>query len=149
MAVVTAISRGTGFLRTVAVTNVLGVTYLANTYQTANTVPNVVFELLAAGRAAMELPGADPEGPLGRGLAKLGAVLGEDDTSGVRIDLDPPPLADELTAWVDEHTVAHSAVRDIDGLWNMVFSIASVIFVLVNLAVDLLYYWLNPRLRQG
>lgn len=49
MAVVTAISRGTGFLRTVAVTNVLGVTYLANTYQTANTVPNVVFELLAAG----------------------------------------------------------------------------------------------------
>ena len=59
------------------------------------------FELLAAGRAAMELPGADPEGPLGRGLAKLGAVLGEDDTSGVRIDLDPPALADELTAWVE------------------------------------------------
>src|SRR5690606_20021774 len=59
------------------------------------------FELLAAGRAAMELPGADPGGPLGRGLAKLGAVLGEDDTSGVRIDLDPPALADELIAWVE------------------------------------------------
>ena len=49
MAVVTAVSRGTGFLRTVVVTNVLGVTFIANTYQTANTVPNVVFELLAAG----------------------------------------------------------------------------------------------------
>ncbi len=49
MAAVTAVSRGTGFLRTIVVTNVLGVTYLANTYQTANTVPNVVFELLAAG----------------------------------------------------------------------------------------------------
>jgi putative peptidoglycan lipid II flippase len=49
MAVVTAVSRGTGFLRTVVVTNVLGVTFLANTYETANTVPNVVFELLAAG----------------------------------------------------------------------------------------------------
>ena len=29
------------------------------------------FELLAAARAAMELPGADPDGALGRGLAKL------------------------------------------------------------------------------
>lgn len=54
------------------------------------------FELLAAGRAAMELPGADDHGPLGRGLAKLATALGEDDTSGVRIDLDRPPLLDEL-----------------------------------------------------
>ncbi len=38
------------------------------------------FELLAAGRAAMELPGADASGPLGRGLAKLAAALGGDDT---------------------------------------------------------------------
>jgi proteasome accessory factor C len=52
------------------------------------------WELLAAGRAAMELPGADPDGPLGRGLAKLAAALGEDDSTGVRIDLDRPPLAD-------------------------------------------------------
>ena len=34
------------------------------------------FTLLAAGRAAMELPGADPSGPLGRGLDKLAAALG-------------------------------------------------------------------------
>lgn len=51
------------------------------------------WELLAAGRAAMELPGADAEGPLGRGLAKLAAALGDDDTSGVRIDLDRPEAA--------------------------------------------------------
>lgn len=54
------------------------------------------WDLLAAGRAAMELPGAEPDGPLGRGLAKLAAALGEDDTSGVRIDLDRPELADTL-----------------------------------------------------
>lgn len=54
------------------------------------------FELLTAGRAAMELPGADPTGPLARGLDKLGRALGEDDTSGVRIDLDRPAAADEL-----------------------------------------------------
>jgi proteasome accessory factor C len=54
------------------------------------------FELLAAGRAAMELPGADGDGPLGRGLAKLAAALGEDDTSGVRIDLDRPISLDVI-----------------------------------------------------
>ncbi|HWC67915.1 MAG TPA: WYL domain-containing protein [Acidimicrobiales bacterium] len=34
------------------------------------------FSLLAAGRAAMALPGADPAGPLGRALDKLEAALG-------------------------------------------------------------------------
>ncbi|MEO6571682.1 MAG: WYL domain-containing protein [Ilumatobacteraceae bacterium] len=54
------------------------------------------WELLAAGRAAMELPGAEADGPLGRGLTKLAAALGEDDTAGVRIELDRPDRADEL-----------------------------------------------------
>jgi proteasome accessory factor C len=54
------------------------------------------WELLAAGRAAMELPGADADGPLGRGLAKLASALGEDDTAGVRIDLDRPPHTDAV-----------------------------------------------------
>lgn len=61
------------------------------------------FTLLAAGRAAMELPGSDPDGPLGRGLDKLAAVLGEaglaagtDYTAGVVIDLARPAIADDL-----------------------------------------------------
>ena len=37
------------------------------------------FALLAAGRAAMALPGADPAGPLGRALEKLAATLGVTD----------------------------------------------------------------------
>jgi putative peptidoglycan lipid II flippase len=49
MSALTAVSRATGFLRLTVVTSVLGTTYLANTYETANTVPNVLFELLAAG----------------------------------------------------------------------------------------------------
>jgi proteasome accessory factor C len=36
------------------------------------------FALVAAGRAAMQLPGADATGPLGRGLDKLAAALGDD-----------------------------------------------------------------------
>jgi proteasome accessory factor C len=65
------------------------------------------FELLAAGRVAMELPGADEHGPLGRGLAKLATALGEDDTSGVRIDLDRPPLLDQLA----DAAVSHAQLR--------------------------------------
>lgn len=61
------------------------------------------FALLAAARLAMELPGADPTGPLARGLDKLTDALGEagvetghDETSGVAVDLERPDLADEL-----------------------------------------------------
>jgi len=45
----TVLSRVTGFLRVVVVAYALGGTFLANTYQTANTAPNVLFELVAAG----------------------------------------------------------------------------------------------------
>lgn len=49
IAVATAVSRVTGFLRVVAVAAAMGTTFLANTYQSANTAPNLVFELVAAG----------------------------------------------------------------------------------------------------
>jgi proteasome accessory factor C len=58
------------------------------------------FELLAAARAAMELPGADPEGALARGLSKLATALGEDDTAGVKFDIPAPPLVDRLATSV-------------------------------------------------
>ncbi|MGH2774660.1 MAG: murein biosynthesis integral membrane protein MurJ [Actinomycetota bacterium] len=45
----TALSRITGFVRVTVVAAAMGTTFLANTYQTANTAPNVVFELVAAG----------------------------------------------------------------------------------------------------
>lgn len=47
--VATAISRATGFVRVVVVAAAMGTTFLANTYQTANTAPNLIFELVAAG----------------------------------------------------------------------------------------------------
>ena len=56
------------------------------------------FALVAAGRAAMQLPGADPRGPLGRGLDKLAAALGDD---GVIVDLprvEPDRRADRAAA---------------------------------------------------
>ena len=69
------------------------------------------FALLASARAAMELPGADPAGPLGRGLAKLARTLDDagldtghtnvdDVTAGVVFDLERPPLTDELAEFI-------------------------------------------------
>lgn len=49
ISLITALSRLTGFLRVVAVAAALGTTYVANTYQSANSAPNLVFELVAAG----------------------------------------------------------------------------------------------------
>ena len=56
------------------------------------------FALVAAGRAAMQLPGADPSGPLGRGLAKLAAALGDDGEDAVVVDL---PVGPALAATID------------------------------------------------
>lgn len=49
MAVFTVVSRATGFVRLVVVAAVLGTSYLGNTYESANTIPNILFELFAAG----------------------------------------------------------------------------------------------------
>lgn len=49
MTALTAVSRITGFIRIAVVAAVLGTTFLGNTYQSANTIPNILFELLAAG----------------------------------------------------------------------------------------------------
>jgi proteasome accessory factor C len=61
------------------------------------------FALLASARAAMELPGADADGPLARGLAKLADALGQaglatdpDLTAGVVVDLERPAAAEDL-----------------------------------------------------
>ena len=63
------------------------------------------FSLLASARTAMQLPGADPDGALGRGLAKLAAALADagiattsddDETAGVVVDLARPEMTDIL-----------------------------------------------------
>ncbi len=49
MAVATAVSRVTGFLRTAVLTAVLGLGLVGDAYTTANTLPNIVYELLLGG----------------------------------------------------------------------------------------------------
>jgi len=49
MGAAAAVSRAFGGLRMVVIAGVLGTTYLGNTFQSSNSVSNVLFELLAAG----------------------------------------------------------------------------------------------------
>jgi proteasome accessory factor C len=57
------------------------------------------FTLLAAGRAALELPGAEVNGALARALDKLEAVLGA--RPDVTVKLERPPLLDVVQEAVD------------------------------------------------
>jgi putative peptidoglycan lipid II flippase len=89
MGAITAVSRTLGLVRVLVVTAVLGVTYLGNAFQAANSVSNILFELLAAGALSAVLVPAfvalldrhDREGAehvaggvLGVALAGLGVV---------------------------------------------------------------------------
>ncbi len=89
MGAITAVSRGLGLVRVLVVIAVLGVSFLGNAFQQANSVSNVLFELLAAGAlsavlvpAFVELLDRDDRegaeqvagGVLGVALAGLGLV---------------------------------------------------------------------------
>lgn len=84
------VSRITGFVRVIAVAGALGIAYLGDSYQRANEVSNVLFELLAGGLlfsilvpsfvellsrrvSGVDEPGGLPHGP--RGAQILGSVL--------------------------------------------------------------------------
>jgi putative peptidoglycan lipid II flippase len=90
MGAVTAVSRSLGFVRVLVVTAVLGTTSLGDAFQSANSVSNVLFELLAAGALSAVLvptfvqlldgddqPGAErvAGGVLGVALAVLGPIV--------------------------------------------------------------------------
>ena len=49
MAVATLVSRVTGLLRTIVLAAALGVALVGDAYNTANTLPNIVYELLLGG----------------------------------------------------------------------------------------------------
>lgn len=94
------------------------------------------FELLVAGRAAMQLPGADVGGALNRGLRKVAAALGEDDTGVLVMSVTPDEVVALSTAIGDRRRVRVSyrsaddaeptergvtpfGVRHIDGHWYL------------------------------
>lgn len=113
MGVAAAVSRLVGFVRFLVIAAVLGTTYLGNAFQSANSVSNILFELLAAGAlSAVLVPvfvglldrGEDVEAERVAGSV-LGAallVLGVVSLAGI---LAAPLLARALTAGVPASVV--------------------------------------------
>ncbi|MCB0959605.1 MAG: hypothetical protein KDB04_08790 [Acidimicrobiales bacterium] len=75
MGAITAVSRVVGFGRVLVVAAVLGTTYLGNAFQSANSVSNVVFELVAAGALSSVLVPVFVD-LLARGRGEAEAVAG-------------------------------------------------------------------------
>ncbi|MDQ4068861.1 MAG: hypothetical protein M3203_05230, partial [Actinomycetota bacterium] len=112
-------SRVTGLLRVVAVGGALGTTYLGNTYQTANLVSNLLFELLAAGILSSVLVPpfvallqegrrGDAERLAGAVLGVALAVLGAVTVAGL---LARPWIMRALTIAVPDEAVREAEVR--------------------------------------
>ncbi|MFN2502635.1 MAG: lipid II flippase MurJ, partial [Acidimicrobiales bacterium] len=139
-------SRITGFLRVLAVGAALGTTFAGNTYQSANLVSNLLFELLAAGLLSSVLvppfvrllDGGDREGAerlagsvLGMALVGLGVVT-------VAALLARPWIMRLLTVGVDD-----SAVRDQEvalGSFLLVLFLPQVLlYALGSVATGLLH----------
>jgi proteasome accessory factor C len=65
--------------------------------------------LVAAGSSLLSVPGAERDGPLGRGLAKVAGVLGVD--AGETVDIDLGPVEGATFDVVREAIVDHRPVR--------------------------------------
>ncbi|MEZ5268363.1 MAG: lipid II flippase MurJ [Microthrixaceae bacterium] len=114
MGAAAAVSRTFGGVRVLVIAAVLGTTYLGNAFQSANTVSNILFELLAAGALSAvlvptfvgHLDGDDQAGAehlAGELLGVTLAVLGVVSVVGVII---VAWLADVLTVAVSDPEVA-------------------------------------------
>lgn len=66
--------------------------------------PDQALALVASGASLASVPGADPDGPLARGLAKLAATLGIDTDSAIDVDLGAadPATMDRLQRAIDD-----------------------------------------------
>ena len=114
MGAIAALSRAVGFVRVLVVAAVLGTTFLGNAFQSANSVSNVLFELLAAGAlSAVLVPAfvdlldagdqAGAERVAGGVLGVAMAVLGAVSVVGVVL---APLLARALTVGVPDEVAA-------------------------------------------
>lgn len=114
MGAAAAVSRVIGGVRVLVIAAVLGTTYLGNTFQSSNTVSNLLFELLAAGALSAvlvptfvgHLDDGDHRGAerlVGELLGVTLVILGVVAAIGVALS---PWLADLLTVAVEDPAVA-------------------------------------------
>ncbi len=150
MTAFTGVSRITGFVRILVATGVLGTTALGNTYDTANSVPNILFELFATGALqAVLIPtlvelldkGDDDEARHVAGSV-LGLTCGFLAVLGVMAAALAPLLAHGVFAGVQDPVTRHEQVQL--GTIFLWFFIPQVIFYAAGMVATAV---LNARYR--
>jgi putative peptidoglycan lipid II flippase len=139
MSALTLLSRVTGFARVVVVAAVLGTSYLGNVYQSSNAVPNILFELFAAGalqsvlvpimvdvvdRHRQSEAEATAGAVLGAMLTVLGALVAAGMVAG-------PWIMEVLVSGVDDPQVRAAQVEL--GTFLLWFFLPQVLFYALNL----------------
>ena len=143
VAIWTLLSRVTGLLRVVVIGAVLGPTYFANSFQSTNVVPNIVFSLLAGPVLTMVVVpgviGAIEKQGLDRGREVFSRVMGWllAIACGVVVLL---VLASPLIAWTLTRGIADPVERA-RGLWLTTLLVVLVapqlpVYCLVHLGVS-------------
>jgi putative peptidoglycan lipid II flippase len=140
VAVWTIISRISGLGRVAAIAAVLGPTYLGNTYQATNLVPNLVFELLTGSLLAglivppmlRHLAVGDPERAKQVASGFLGVAVVVFAAAGALLALGAPLLLDLLAVGVDDPATA-AAQEDAGWLLLVLFAPQVVLYAVAGI----------------
>lgn len=135
----TLLSRLTGFARVIVVAAVLGTSYLGNVYQSSNAIPNILFELFAAGALQSVLVPimvdavdrhrhADAEHTAGVVLGAMGSVLAAIVAAGM---VAAPWIMAVMVSGVDDPAVRDAQVQL--GTFLLWFFLPQILFYGLNL----------------
>ena len=143
IASLTLVSRISGFARILVVTAVLGTTALGDVYQTANLVPNILFELFAAGSlqavmvpaivAADERDGSGPRlanAVLGWLLATMGVLM--------VVGLVATPLVMRLLTAAEQDPTVRADKGDLGARFLAIFLVQLMFYAIGLVATALL-----------
>ncbi|QXC60637.1 oligosaccharide flippase family protein [Aquihabitans sp. G128] len=143
MALATGASRATGFFRTAALASVLGVTGLGDAYNTANTIPNMVFTLVVGGvLTAAVVPilvqshALQPDEP-SAASALLGVTLVVGILASVAVAVSAPALVRALTAGASDRA-GYEAYVALTTSWLRWFAPQIGLYALGVLAVSIM-----------
>ncbi len=135
----TLLSRLTGFARVIVVAAVLGTSYLGNVYQSSNAIPNILFELFAAGALQSVLVPimvdavdrhrhADAEHTAGVVLGAMGSFLAAIVAAGM---VAAPWIMAVMVSGVDDPAVRDAQVQL--GTFLLWFFLPQILFYGLNL----------------
>ncbi|MGI9579527.1 MAG: murein biosynthesis integral membrane protein MurJ [Microthrixaceae bacterium] len=139
MSGLTLLSRLTGFARVIVVAAVLGTSYLGNVYQSSNAIPNILFELFAAGALQSVLVPImvdavdrhrreDAEHTAGVVLGAMGSILAAIVAAGM---VAAPWIMGILVSGVDDPAVRDAQVEL--GTFLLWFFLPQIVFYGLNL----------------